>query len=252
MRRMIGLLAAVMAVGLCCVGSAQAAGTYKLCSTGAGKPVVSPASTGNCAAGQKTMVLASGAALSSLKSQVSSLKAKLAGVTRSGRTLRFTHMNLQIVSGSGKTNGPVNGLGNLIIGYNEHPRTQTGSHNLVLGNTQKFTSYGGIIAGTLNSLSGPFSAMLGAVNTASGYASSVAGGQNNFASKDFASVSGGDGNTASGFASSVSGGDGNTASGFASSISGGFDNTASGRWSSILGGSGKSVSTEAGTSYVGP
>src|SRR5437763_11918754 len=204
MRRMIGLLAAVMAVGLCCAGSAQAAGTYKLCSTGAGKPVVSPASTGNCAAGQQTMVLASGAALSSLKSQVSALQAKLKGVTRTGKTLKFTHMNLQIVSGSGKTDGPVNGLGNLIIGYDEHPGTQTGSHNLILGNKQKFISYGGLIAGQSNRLTGPFSDVLGYANTASGYASSVSGGQFNFASLNASSVSGGYGNIASGSASSVS------------------------------------------------
>ena len=33
--------------------------------------------------------------------------------------------------------------GNLIIGYNESPGTQTGSRNLVIGQGQSFTSYGG-------------------------------------------------------------------------------------------------------------
>jgi hypothetical protein len=33
-------------------------------------------------------------------------------------TLRFTGVNVQVVSGSGTTSGTVNGLGNLIIGYN--------------------------------------------------------------------------------------------------------------------------------------
>ena len=37
-----------------------------------------------------------------------------------GTTLRFTGINVQIVSGSGTTDGPVNGKGNLIIGYNEN------------------------------------------------------------------------------------------------------------------------------------
>src|SRR5437588_1777841 len=214
MRRMIGLLAAVMAVALCCAGSAQAAGTYKLCSTGAGKPVVSPASTGNCAAGQQTMVLASGAALSSLKSQVSALQAKLKGVTRTGKTLKFTHMNLQILSGSGKTDGPVNGLGNLIIGYDEHRAgdAQTGSHNLVLGVNQSFTAFGGVVGGLQNKLSGPYSAVFGDANTASGYESAVAGGNGNTASGTYSAVAGGNGNTASGQVSSVAGGLSNTAS----------------------------------------
>ena len=34
-------------------------------------------------------------------------------------TIRITGANLQIVSGSGATDGPINGKGNLIIGYNE-------------------------------------------------------------------------------------------------------------------------------------
>ena len=42
--------------------------------------------------------------------------------------------DLQIVSGSGQTDGEVNGKGNLIIGYNEDfYNLRTGSHNLVLG-----------------------------------------------------------------------------------------------------------------------
>src|SRR5262249_17051572 len=67
-------------------------------------------------------------------------------------TIQVTGANLQIVSGSGKTNGPVNGAGNLIIGYddvaecptetefcNQPLPPQTGSHNLVLGTSQEYT-----------------------------------------------------------------------------------------------------------------
>jgi len=36
-----------------------------------------------------------------------------------GTTVRFTGVNVQIVSGSGRTNTTPNGLGNLIVGYNE-------------------------------------------------------------------------------------------------------------------------------------
>src|SRR5581483_4954821 len=56
-------------------------------------------------------------------------------------TIRFSGVNVQVVSGSGTTNGTVNGEGNLVLGYDESPGTQTGSHNLILGVGQGFTSY---------------------------------------------------------------------------------------------------------------
>src|SRR5437899_1823542 len=36
-----------------------------------------------------------------------------------GTTLQFTGINVQVVSGSGSTDGAVNGRGNLVVGYNE-------------------------------------------------------------------------------------------------------------------------------------
>lgn len=80
--------------------------------------------------------------VTALKSQVQSLQSVLSGVTRHGNTLLFTGMNLQVESGAGATDAAVNGLGNVIIGYDENPGKQTGSHNLVLGDGQAFTSYG--------------------------------------------------------------------------------------------------------------
>src|SRR3569833_214159 len=47
--------------------------------------------------------------------------------------IMFHDANVHVVSGSGETNGTVNGLGNLIVGYNEHGNpngdTRIGSHN---------------------------------------------------------------------------------------------------------------------------
>ncbi len=164
------------------------------------------------------------------------MQATLAGVTRAGSTLVFSGMNLQVLSGSGATDGAVNGLGNVIIGYNESPRTQTGSHNLVLGN-QDFESYGGLIAGLGNTITEPYATVTaGGNNTASGFA---------------ASVSGGDKNTASGIDPSVSGGDFNTASGAESSVSGGFGNTALGLNSSVAGGHGRVAAADYHT-QIGP
>ena len=61
-------------------------------------------------------------------------------------TIQFSGVNLQVINGS-KSESVSNGTGNLIIGYDEAPGTQTGSHNLLLGTGNSYTSYGGIIAG---------------------------------------------------------------------------------------------------------
>src|SRR5207245_2416090 len=46
-------------------------------------------------------------------------------------TIQVSGANLQIVNGEGKT-ATTNGAGNLIIGYDESPGTQSGSHDLIL------------------------------------------------------------------------------------------------------------------------
>ena len=74
-----------------------------------------------------------------------------------------TGANLYVNSGSGATDGPVNGLGNVIIGYNEFRGTgddRTGSHNLVVGSKNNFSSYGGIVGGLQGFLTTPYSARI--------------------------------------------------------------------------------------------
>ena len=118
-------------------------------------------------------------------------------------TIRIEGANLQIVNGTGTTNGAVDGLGNLIVGYNEPGASpsdnRTGSHNIVTGQRNNFSSYGGLVTGTGNTVSGDWS--------------SVSGGWNNTASGKYSSVSGGQFNTASGRYSSVSGGNNRSALG---------------------------------------
>jgi uncharacterized coiled-coil protein SlyX len=201
-----------------------------------------------------------------------------------GPIATFSSINLQLVNGTGTTDGTPNGLGNLIIGY-DLARTgntyicsdgaytdqsscegagdtvavslKTGSHNLVIGDENNYSQYGGLVVGfqntinrayasvsggTVNTASGLYASVSGgADNTASGNAASVSGGQVNTASEGYASVSGGSINKASGPYASVSGGSYNTASGINSSVSGGGNgigggNTASMNYSSILGG----------------
>ena len=141
--------------------------------------------------------------------------------------------NLRIVNGLGAT-GTTNGLGNLIVGYNEprgggFPDTRTGSHTVVVGMQHNFSRFGGIVVGYYNEISGSWA--------------SVSGGAGNTASGELASVSNGFLNIASGYGSSVSGGSQHIASGYGSSVSGGNVNTASGDWSSVSGGAQNTAST---------
>ena len=48
-----------------------------------------------------------------------------------------------------------------MVGYDEKPGTQTGSHNLILGEEQTFTSFGGILAGKENTITGAFDSVIG-------------------------------------------------------------------------------------------
>jgi len=169
--------------------------------------------------------------VASLSSQVASLKATLNGVTRAKQhgveTLTISGENVQIVNGSGDETAS-NGLGNLILGYNDNPDAldRTGSHNLVVGDDNGYTSYGGIVAGYGNLISGIYASASGGFgNSATGDYSSVSGGTDNNASGEWATVIGGDNNSASGVESSVTGGVLNTASGIGSSILGGYDGT---------------------------
>ncbi len=211
--------------------------------------------------------------LPDLTARVTALEAKTQFMSANAATHAtvFSGCNLFIQNGLGATNGlpgnplstdhtltKTNGLGNLIIGYNESRAlwggtdTRTGSHNLILGQLQDFSSFGGLVAGACNTVSGAyasadggdtniasgdFSAVIGGEsNTASGGNASVSGGENNIAASLFSSVSGGQLNTANGTDSAVSGGLANIAGGVGTSISGGQSNTTCNEFSAISGG----------------
>jgi len=161
----------------------------------------------------------------------------------------FSGANIHIVSGSGATLDST-GLGNLVIGYDDDsldPATidagRGGSHNLIVGDDNTFTSGGGLVAGFLNGIGSEYASVSGGqANTASARYSSISGGEGNTASGEGASVSGGDSNVASGLEASVVGGDTNLASGNLASVSGGQFNTASGNFSSVAGGENETAS----------
>jgi hypothetical protein len=137
----------------------------------------------------------------------------------------LTGVNLQLVNGEGPVqiedeslpnyydNPTLNGLGNLIVGYNETGtvlhgdlEVRTGSHNLVVGPGHTYSSYGGVVAGFMNRSTGVYATVTGgSENTASAPASSVSGGNFCRAQGNFSSVSGGVNNVASDFYSWAAG-----------------------------------------------
>jgi len=145
-----------------------------------------------------------------LEARVAALEALLAGASRNGNDITLSGVNLHINNGTGSTDGAVNGLGNLIVGYNElrgGRDDRSGSHNIVVGSKHNFTSYGGLVAGFENNISGRHASVTGGVdNTASRAEASVTAGVSNTASGAQASVTGGSCNEASGWCASVSGG----------------------------------------------
>jgi hypothetical protein len=210
------------------------------------------------------------ALVGSLSDRLTYLEGLLEDVTRVGNDITFSGVNVHVVNGDGITESK-NGLGNLIVGYNEPPpvgEDRSGSHNIVTGSQHNYSSWGGLVAGKANTISGEYASVTaGYSNAASGSYSSVSGGENNKASGSFSSVAGGgspntgwSGNEAFanhsailggaqnlagdpdkldrmiGHHSTVSGGQENTASGSVSSVTGGSGNLASAGWSSVTGG----------------
>jgi len=177
--------------------------------------------------------------------------------------ITFTGANIYVQNGLGATNGDpadpkhddaavANGLGNLIIGYDEdagpydYPASEkTGSHNLIVGRFHTYTSVGGLVAGSRNYLVGPFAGILGGrVNTAAGGQSTVSGGSQNTAAGDDSTVAGGEFNAAAVDESIVVGGTNNIANAEASVILGGADNITSAAHSVVLGGQANETTTE--------
>jgi hypothetical protein len=142
-------------------------------------------------------------------------------------TIQFSGVNVQVVSGSGTTNGTLNGEGNLVVGYAENisNRTRTGSNDLIVGLNNGWSSFGQIVGGRNNVASGLYATAVGDGNAARGIDSFVAG-LGNAASGAESSVSGGTGNVAFGSQASVTGGHLNQARGASSSVVGGCENVA--------------------------
>ena len=115
---------------------------------------------------------------------------KLQYITGGANEVVISGANLRIVNGLGDT-ATTNGLGNLIVGYNESrgvffpgsSDNRTGSHNMVVGRGLNFSSFGGLVIGQFNEISGAVASVSGGgFSVASGAGASVSGGSNNTAS----------------------------------------------------------------------
>lgn len=171
-----------------------------------------------------------------LSSTVDEMTATLAGVRREGTTLVFEGMNLQLL------NGPfgdpqTNGLGNLIVGHNEQPGTQSGSANIVIGSEhQAFTSYGDIIGGAFNEGTARGALVTGVQNKAGGNYDGLLGGRFNEATEESTAVVGGAEDRATEIYAVAVGGRKNQANGAISVAIGGSENKSSGSFSFERGG----------------
>ena len=171
-----GLLPAIVSMAAVAVYAAPASGALTVCVKNSNGTLRAASAASACAGNETASELATTAEVATqaaritaletrvtaletdntaLKSRVSALEALLDGVSRSGNTLLFSGLNLQVVNGFSFT-GTHNGVGNVIIGYNATfgADTRTGSHNLVIGDRHSYTSHAGIVSGLDNTLSG--------------------------------------------------------------------------------------------------
>ena len=234
----ISIVALVATFSLSGASAAWAESPTWLCvPESAGAAVTSGGSEGKCEAKSTAVELPPPAELTTLSSVLPHMQYVASGV--SGKpTIKFSAVNVQIINGEGKTSS-VNGEGNLVIGYDENPakHEQTGSHDLILGEEQTFTSYGDLLAGDDNAVTAPFASITGGhINAASGKYASVSGGGQNTASGEWTSISGGFSNTTKANDAWVGGGEKNTASSIGATVSGGYKNTANRQHASVSGG----------------
>ena len=103
----------------------------------------------------------------------------------------FSGANVYIQSGSGATDdhGALQGRGNLIVGYDDDAPAQRGSHNVILGEGNTWSSYGGLVVGSGNVLAGSHALVVGSMNVVQGSYGAVSG-SGNVLTGNYASVSG--------------------------------------------------------------
>lgn len=159
--------------------------------------------------------------------------------------------NLRVQDGTGATyseSGAGNGLGNVIIGYDEdNGDEKSGSHNLVVGPYHSYAFAGNVVSGYDNTVSATAAAVLG------GYGHYVGGDQSVAIGGTYATVSGYHSVSLGGNLNTVSGPNSVSVGGFSTDLSGdnsvtvgGFDNTLTGENAAIVAGDHHHLSGAAG------
>lgn len=120
-----------------------------------------------------TLLEGNSSVVASNSARLDTVEDKTQFMSVTGNTTIFSRSNVQVVNGLGATES-TNGLGNLIVGYNEEleflkfyntPVDRSGSHNLVIGQDNQYKSYGGLVCGVLNKLDFPFGFVFGYKNS---------------------------------------------------------------------------------------
>jgi len=161
-------------------------------------------------------------------------KTQYMSIDTTAKSTTFSGCNVFVNDGGGNTdvsvtNAAGDGLGNLIIGYNvkghrtvSEPDVRTGSHNLILGDDNNYTSFGSLVAGRFSNSNNAYT--------------SICGGYGNTTSQTYTSILGGFGNHAIGNVSVICGGRLNTTNGDSATILGGYSNTTGNDFAVIAGG----------------
>lgn len=131
--------------------------------------------------------------------RLSPVSDKLVHFSRSGNNVFISGANLHVRNGLGTTvNGGFNGLGNLIVGYNEsrgspdNPDVRTGSHNLIVGVGANYARNASIITGVNNASANHYASVYGGTgNFANATYSVVVGGYNNQSNGGWSTILGG-------------------------------------------------------------
>jgi hypothetical protein len=174
------------------------------------------------------------------------------GLGSTNKTVRVTGANFQIVNGLGATNGfpanpgetddsltNVNGVGNLIVGYNELGLGDHlfGSHNIVLGMKNTTNSFGNFVGGTDNTVFDPYAIIMGGSSNSTFARNAVCvGGSDNEVVNPFGVAVGGSQNDVFGTHSVIVGGAENNSEGDHSVCVGGEENRSNGISSVVTGG----------------
>lgn len=160
-------------------------------------------------------------ALADREARIEELEAKTAPMEVEGDAVRLVGVNLYIQNGEGDTMARRNGVGNLIVGYDEGPESdKLGSHNIIVGPDHTYSGLANIVSGRGNVvvdesviLGASFSdasnqsVVIGGHNNDGGAGSVVIGGHLNEGSADGSVIIAGKGNLTLGSYSAVLGGE---------------------------------------------